>query len=296
MRLVVTSLLLNVIVKRLIIQITLSVDRFIIHQTIPLQFMQKIYVLIAAFSLFSHTAFAQLRHLNLNVSVNGGYSELLHKTDFRTTPLYNLYDFVAFSHGGQDDYTWDQFLETYQIKDRFGQPRLGFSAMLTYRDWPIKAIGDAMSSPSSYTRASYAVTVGLGKDIYFSDSTWYFSFLGGYKYVVSDFGFGANTIVNSIGVDDQRDNAASFFAPVKPLGRSSGDLFAVRIGIARTLDWYYRWSAGVEAYYELDLTDKIVRSARMTTYGAQVFVRFKLFGKNVEPSRFYPNPAGGRRN
>jgi len=63
------------------------VDRFIIHQTIPLQFMQKIYVLIAAFSLFSHTAFAQLRHLNLNVSVNGGYSELLHKTDFRTTPL-----------------------------------------------------------------------------------------------------------------------------------------------------------------------------------------------------------------
>lgn len=258
--------------------------------------MQKKYAVFAAFLLVSQYTFAQLKHLNLNVSMNGGYSELAHKTDFQTTPLYNLYDFVAFSHGGTDDYTWSQFLETYKIKDRFAQPRVGFSAMLTYRDWPIKALGEAMSSPSSYTRASYAVTLGLGKDIYISDSTWYFSFLGGYKYVIQDFGFGANTIVNSIGVEEQRENAASFFAPVKPLGRPSGDLFAFRIGFARTLDWYYRWSAGIEAYYELDLTDKIVRSARMTTYGAQVFVRCKIFGKNVEADRFYPNPAGGRRN
>jgi len=258
--------------------------------------MQKKYAVFAAFLLLSQMAFAQLKHLNLNVSVNGGYSMLTHKTDFQTTPLYNLYDFVAFSHGGKDDYTWDEFLDTYQIKDQFGQPRVGFSGLLTYRDWPIKALGEAMSSTSSYTRISYAVTMGLGKDIYISDSTWYFSFLGGYKYVFNDFGFGANTIVNSIGVDEQRENAASFFAPVKPLGRSSGDLFAVRLGFARTLDWYYRWSAGVEVYYELDLTDKIVRSSRMTTYGAQVYVRCKIFGKNVEKDRFYPNPAGGRRN
>jgi hypothetical protein len=257
--------------------------------------MQNKYALIAVFSLFSQLALAQLKYLHLNVSMNGGYSELAHKTDFRTTPLYNLYDFVAFSHGGQNKYTWEDFLETYQINDRFSQPRLGFSAMLTYRDWPIKVLGEAMSSPSSYTRASYAVTAGLGKDFYISDSTWYFSFLGGYKYVFQDYGFGANTVVNSIGVAEQRENAAQFFAPVKPLGRSSGDLFAIRVGFARTLDWYYRWSVGVEAYYELDLTDKIVRSSRMTTYGAQVFVRYKFFGKNVEPNRFYPNPAGGRR-
>lgn len=259
--------------------------------------MQKKYAVLSAFFLLSQMAFAQLRHLNLNVSMNGGYSELLHKTDFRTTPLYNLYAFVAKSHqGGTDSYTWDDFLETYSINDQFGQPRVGFSAMLTYRDWPIKVLGEAMTSPSAYTRASYAVTMGLGKDLYISDSTWYFSFLGGYKYVIQDYGFGANTIVNSIGDDESRDNAATFFAPVKPLGRPSGDLFALRIGFARTLDWYYRWSAGIEAFYELDLTDKIVRSSRMTTYGAQVFVRCKIFGKNVEPNRFYPNPAGGRRN
>ncbi len=257
--------------------------------------MQKKYALFAAFLLLSQITFAQLKYLNLNVSINGGYSELVHKTDFETTPLYNLYDFVAFSHGGKGNYTWDEFMDTYQITDRFWQPRVGFAALLTYRDWPIKILGEAMSSPSSYTRSSYAVTFGLGKDLYISDSTWYFSFLGGYKYVVQDFGFGANTIVNSIGVDEQRENAATFFAPVKPLGRPSGDLFTVRLGFARTLDWYYRWSAGVEAFYELDLTDKIVRSSRMTTYGAQVFVRCKLFGKNVEPNRYYPNPAGGRR-
>ena len=258
--------------------------------------MQKKYAVFAIFLLFSQIVFAQLKHLNLHVSMNGGYSQLVHQTDFRTTPLYNLYDFVAFSHGGQQDYSWEEFLETYKITDRFWQPRVGFSAMLTYRDWPIKALGEAMSSPSSYTRASYAVTLGLGKDLYLADSLWYFSFLGGYKYVIQDFGFGANTIVNSIGVDDQRENAATFFAPVKPLGRSSGDLFAVRLGFARTLDWYYRWSVGVEGFYELDLTDKLVRSSRMTNYGAQVFVRCKIFGRNVENDRFYPNPGGGRRN
>lgn len=257
--------------------------------------MLQRYFLSASFLLLSFAASAQLKYIHFNVSMCGGYSELLHKTDFRTTPLYNLYDFVAYSHGGQDKYTWEDFEKTYQIKDRFGQPRLGFSAQLTYREWPIKVLGEAMSSPSSYTRASYSVTAGLGKDFYISDSTWYFSFLGGYKYVIRDYGFGSNTIVNSIGVAEQRDNAAQFFAPVKPLGRPSGDLFALRVGFARTLDWYYRWSVGVEAFYELDLTDKIVRSARMTTYGAQLYVRYKFFGRNVEPSRFFPNPAGGRR-
>jgi hypothetical protein len=258
--------------------------------------MQKKYAVLAAFLLLSFSSFAQLKYLHLNVSMNGGYSELLHKTDFRTTPLYNLYDFVAISHGGQDDYTWEEFLETYQINDRYTQPRMGFSAQLTYRDWPIKVLGEAMSSPSSYTRSAYSVTAGLGKDFYISDSTWYFSFLGGYKYVVRDYGFGANTLVNSIGNDEARENAAQFFAPVKPLGRPSGDLFAIRVGFARTIDWYYRWSVGVEGFYELDLTDKIVRSSRMTTYGAQVYVRYKFFGRNVEPNRYYPNPAGGRRN
>lgn len=258
--------------------------------------MQKKYALFAVLFLIAQGAFAQLKHLNLNVSVNGGYSELLHKTDFQSTPLEALYDFII-DLPQTKDLTWQEFLDGYDIKDHFWQPRVGFSGQLTYRDWPFKVIGEAMSSSSSYTRISYGVTMGLGKDVYIADSTWYFSFLGGYKYIVKDFGFGANTIVNSVGRKESREDLAQFFGPQgSPIGRPSGDLFTLRLGFARTLDWYYRWSVGVEAFYELDLTDKLVRSARMTTYGAQVYVRFKIFGQNVEPSRFYPNPAGGHRN
>ncbi len=259
--------------------------------------MQKKYAVLVAVLLLSQMAIAQLKYLNVTVSVNGGYSELLHKTDFRgKEPVYDLYNVIAKSHGGQDEFTWEDFLETYDINDRFGQPRLGFSAQMTYRDWPIKLLGEAMTSSSSYTRASYSATMGLGKDFYFSDSSWYCSFLTGYKLVIRDFGFGANTFINSVGDDQTREDLSSFFAPVETLGRTSGDMFAFRVGIAKTLEWYYRRSDGVEGFYELDLTDKIVRSSRMTNYGAQVYVRCKILGKNPEPNRYYPNPGGGRRN
>ncbi|MBL7827980.1 MAG: hypothetical protein JNJ57_15225 [Saprospiraceae bacterium] len=248
------------------------------------------------FFLSIQVASAQLKYLNLNVSLNGGYSVLTHKTDFQTTPLYSLYQFVAISHGGTDDYTWTQFQETYQIRESFGQPRMGFKAQLTYREWPIILEGEALSSPSAYTRPSYAATLGLGKNIYIADSSCYFSFLGGYKYVIKDFGFGANTITNSIGLEEARDLAAQFFGPKDALGRDRGDLFALHAAFAKTIDWYYRWSIGIEGFYEIDLTDKLVRSARMTNYGAQIFLRFKMFGKNPEPNPFYPNPGGGRRN
>lgn len=218
-------------------------------------------------------------YLNLNVSLNGGYSVLKHKTDFQSTPLEALYDFIIDLPVAKD-LTWEEFLDAYNIKDNFGQPRVGFTALLTYRDWPIKVLGEAISSSSSYTRSSYAVTAGLGKDVYVSDSAFYFTFLGGYKYIIKDYGFGANTIVNSIGRKESREDAAQFFGPVNALGRNSGDLFVLHAGIAKTIDWYYRWSIGIEGFYELDLTDKLVRSARMTNYGAQVFVRCKIFGDN----------------
>jgi hypothetical protein len=257
--------------------------------------LKKALILTTFLFIAFQGAFAQLKYLNLNVSLNGGYSVLQHKTDFQNTPLEALYDFIIDLPVAKD-LTWDEFLDAYDIKDHFGQPRMGFSAQLTYRDWPLKVLGEAMSSSSSYTRSSYSVTAGLGKDFYIADSACYFSFLGGYKYVIKDYGFGANTIVNSIGRKESREDAAQFFGPVDALGRNSGDLFVLHVGIAKTLDWYYRWSVGIEGYYELDLTDKLVRSARMTNYGAVVFVRCKIFGQNPAPSRFYPNPGGGRKH
>jgi hypothetical protein len=258
--------------------------------------LKKALILTTGLLLASQGVFAQLKYLNLNVSLNGGYSVLQHKTDFQTTPLHSLYEFVAISHGGTDDYTWSDFEATYQIREKFGQPRLGFKGQLTYKDWPLIVEGEALSSSSAYTKASYAVSAGLGKSFYFSDSSFYFNFLGGYKYIIKDYGFGAQTLTNSIGLDEGRELAAQFFGPKQALGRNSGDLFVLHAGIAKTLDWYYRWSVGIEAFYELDLTDKLVRSARMTNFGAQVFVRCKIFGQNVESNRFYPNPGGGRKH
>ncbi len=258
--------------------------------------IRNVFILTTALILSQNTAFSQLKYLNLNVSMNGGYSILQHKTDFQTTPLHSLYEFVAISHGGTDDYTWSDFEATYQIREKFGQPRVGFTGQLTYKDWPIVIEGQALSSSSAYTKAAYAVCGGLGKSFYFSDSSFYFNFLGGYKYVIKDFGFGAQTLTNSIGLDQGRELAAQFFGPKDALGRSRGDLFVLHASLAKTIDWYYRWSVGIEGFYELDLTDKLVRSARMTNYGAQVFLRCRIFGKNPEPDRFYPNPGGGRRN
>ena len=242
---------------------------------------------------FPQTATAQLKYLNFNVSMNGGYSMLDHNTDFQTTPIYNLYNSTTVF---APDLTWEQYKETSKLGETLGQPRLGFKGQLSYRDWPIIIEGEALSSSSAYTRAAYAVTAGLGKYFYFADSSIYFSFLGGYKYMIRDYGFGSKTLVNSIGNDFYREETSKFFAPVDALGRPSGDLFAVHVSFAKTLDWYYRWSIGIEGYYEVDLTDKLVRSTRMTNYGANIFLRYRIFGSNFEQSRYYPNPGGGRRH
>ena len=147
---------------------------------------------------FPQTTTAQLKYLNFNVSMNGGYSILDHNTDFQTTPIYNLYNSTTLF---VPDLTWEQYKETTKLGETLGQPRLGFKGQLSYRDWPIIIEGEALSSSSAYTRAAYAVTAGLGKYFYFADSSIYFSFLGGYKYMIRDYGFGSQTLVNSIGND-----------------------------------------------------------------------------------------------
>lgn len=247
---------------------------------------------------FPQTTTAQLKYLNFNVSMNGGYSTLAHKTDFQTTPLY--YEYANYAEilnlHGISDYSWEDFESDLKLGESFNQPRLGVKGQLMYRDWPIILEGEAMSSTSDYTKASYAVSAGLGKYFYFADSSVYFSFFSGYKYVIEDFGFGSKTLVNSIGNEVIRDNLSKIFAPQNTIGKPSGDLFALHVSFAKTLDWYYRWSVGIEGYYEVDLTDKVVRGSRMTNYGANIFLRYRIFGQNFEPSRYYPNPGGGRRN
>jgi hypothetical protein len=222
--------------------------------------------------LFSLTTTAQ--NLKVNLGFNVGMSQLLHDTRFETTPLHDLYSFTAISHR-PDEYSWDEFEDDYKIRSSFVQPRFGISAHFTYKDWPLMASVEAMSSPSSYQKMAYGVILGIGKEFYTYDDDYYFSFLGGYKFV-KDNGFGATTIVNSIGNDEAREYASTFFNPEEPLGTDKGHLFTLRGGFGREIGEAKIIRIGMEGYGELDLTAKTKRQSRMTNFGAQFFLRFKL--------------------
>ncbi|GAB4490330.1 MAG: hypothetical protein OHK0019_09010 [Saprospiraceae bacterium] len=187
-------------------------------------------------------------------------------------------------------YTWQDFENDFGLKNTFSQPRFGLSAHLTYKDWPVFLILEAMSSPSSYTRMSYGAILGLGKDFFNADETRYFTFLGGIKRV-KDNGFGANTLVNSVRDDYMRERIATFFNPEEPLGSQKGTLYTLRLGYGMQLGEAKLIRTGVELYGELDMIDKTRRNSRMTNYGVQIYLRFNLWRKEYS---FYPNPAGSK--
>lgn len=234
--------------------------------------LKKISTLALVFSLFSVATKAQ--NLKVNLGVNVGMSQIFHETRFETTPLYDLYQFTAISHR-PNQYSWEKFQKDYDIRTSFVQPRFGISAHFTYKDWPLLASIEAMSSPSSYQKMAYGFVVGVGKEFFTFDEDYFFNFLGGYKFV-KDLGFGATTIVNSIGNGEAREYASTFFNPEAPLGTNTGNLFTIRGGLGREIGESNMIRIGVEGYGELDLTPKTKRQSRMTNYGAQFFVRFKL--------------------
>ncbi len=225
--------------------------------------------LLALFLLAGLSAGAQ-KKFKIEVGLNLGTSYLFHDTRFETTPLKDVQEFVAISFL-PEEYTWEQFEKGYKIRTSFVQPRFGFSAHFAYKDWPVRASVEAMSSPSTYRKMAYGFTVGLGHEFYSSDN-YIFSFVGGYKFV-KDNGWGAPTVVNSIGLKEAREYASTFFNPEAPLGTNKGHLFTLRGSFAREVGIL---RLGIEAYGELDLTAKTKRQSQMTNWGAHFFVRFEL--------------------
>lgn len=255
---------------------------------------KRLYILPICAFLFLLTSNASAQKFKVGINLNVGYGRLYHDTNFETTKLNGLYKFVAISHS--DEYTWEEFAERYGVRSEYYQPRFGFSARFNYKEWPLVLLAEAMSSPSSYEKIAFSGTLGLGKDLPIGDNTGIiFSFLGGYKYVY-DKGFGSTTLVNSLGNDEARKYAAEWFDPEKPLGTNRGNLFTLRAGFGKMLDEAESMMAGVEAYGELDLTDKVAREggARMTNAGLNVYFRWNLFAPK---DKYLPNPqAAGRRN
>jgi hypothetical protein len=241
--------------------------------------------LLCAFSLLLGVS-AKAQKFNFSVGLNLGASRLYHNTHFESTALNNLYKTIEITH--REGYEWEQFEKDFELRDKFSQLRFGFFVRATHRTIPLILIGEAMSSTSTYEQMAYSGTLGFGKEFYILHQEVYCNFLAGYK-LVWDKGFGASTMVNSIGHNEARSLVATYFGPVRPLGTNKGNLFVVRGGIGKTVDRSLQWTVGVDAYGELDLTSRLKREARMTNAGFNLFLRYNLQKQN-QYAAFNNNP------
>lgn len=243
--------------------------------------MVKLYffTLLGLGLLLGNHGYAQ--KFNFSVGLNMGASRLFHQTRFETTTLRNLYETIELTH--REGYEWEKFEEDFELRESFNQLRYGFFVRASHRNLPILLIGEAMSSSSTYEKMAYSVTLGFGQEFYILNEALYCSFLGGYKFIW-DKGFGANTLVNSIGHKDARQLVATYFAPVKPLGSDKGNLFVLRGGLGKSVDRERQWMVGADVYGELDLTPRIKRESRMTNVGLNLFLRYSLTKGRRSPS------------
>jgi len=230
---------------------------------------------------------------NFEVGMNMGMSKLYHNIRFDEEPkLVALYKTIAFTH--PEGYPWERFEQDFNLKTKsIVQPRFGFSGTLTYRDWPLAVYLEGMSSPSSYLKMTYGVTIALGKKFDLGRSDYFVTGYGGYKFV-KDFGFGNETILNAIGNKEIRAEVEQYFNPEKPLGQQKARMFSMRGGVGKTFGADDQLSVGIEGYGELDLTDKIKRTARMTNIGLQAYARFFFELGFHRHDGSFPNPGGSR--
>jgi hypothetical protein len=212
---------------------------------------------------------------NLSVGMDLGMSDLYHQIDFERTPLLDFYNSIraAPSHS---DYEWETFVEDYDLKSAIRQPRFGFTGLLTYGNIPAFVRADFLSSTSSFQKMAFSVMAGIGKDLIFNED-YYLSFKGGYKLVFQDAGFGAKTILNSIGNKEARNYMERFFDPKSALGPPRGDMMSMRMGMGKYMGPDRKTCLGFELYGDLDLTAETRRIARMNTIGINLYMNFILF-------------------
>ncbi|MBK8966399.1 MAG: hypothetical protein IPM36_06915 [Lewinellaceae bacterium] len=236
--------------------------------------MKKTCTLIAVL-LLTLAATAQKReNLFVRLGLNFGGSKLYHNTHFNSTNLVEVYELVKISHD-PDPYEWPDFEQDYGLRTSYLQPRYGLNLYFAHKLFPVFLNMEYMSSPSSYQKMMFAMTLGLGKDFHPIDMDFFFSGHAGFKRVFKDAGFGAETITFSTS-KEARDHLATFYNPSKPLGAQSGNLLALKVGCGHVLGAAERAAVGAELFYELDVTNETVRQARMTNFGLNIYFRFDL--------------------
>ncbi len=237
--------------------------------------MKKIATLLIGVWLCGSAAAQKNENLFIRLGINAGGSMLFHNTHFYATNLQEVYKWVSISHKDKGGYTWEEFERDYGLKDRFAQPRYGLNAYVAHRLFPVFGNVEFMSSPSSYQKMSVALTIGLGRDFRPLESDYFFSLHGGFRRLFRDWGWGSETIIHSTSAE-AREYMKTFYNPSYPLGVQSGNMLALRVGCGRVVGPAERAAIGLEAYYELDLTNETVRQARMTTAGINLYFRFDL--------------------
>ncbi len=235
--------------------------------------MFRFYVLVLTLAFFLPGLSLSAQKFNISVGMNLGAARLYHQTRFETTTLRNLYETIEITHS--EGYEWEDFEEDFQLREEFSQLRFGFFVRASHKKYPLLLILEGMSSTSTYERMAYSATFGFGKEFNIINDEIYCSFLGGYKYIW-DKGFGATTLVNSIGHKEARSLVSTYFAPEKPLGPITGQLFVLRGGLGKVMDRDKQWTLGIDVYSELDLTPRIKRESRMTNAGFNIFLRYSL--------------------
>lgn len=237
--------------------------------------LKHTFTLVFLFAL-SIAAIAQKReNIFIRLGINGGASRLYHNTHFQATNLVEVYEFVRISHDPPESYTWQTFSSDYGLKTSYLQPRYGLNLYMTHKLFPVFLNLDFMSSPSSYQKMSFAMTLGLGKDFRPRESDFFYSAYGGFKRVFKDSGFGAETVTFSTS-KEAREKLATFYSPSKPLGPQSGNMLALRVGCGHVLGGAERSAVGAELFFDLDLTNETVRQSRMTNAGINIYFRFDL--------------------
>jgi len=226
--------------------------------------------------------------LRIDVGLNAGASYLLHNTNFRSTPINDLYEFVKIPFDKRGiPYMWEDFEKDYKLKQYVIQPRYGLSAHVLYKNWPLFLNVEALSSTSSYQKLCYGASAGFRYALQDADSVFTFAFLGGYKFVM-DQGWGDETLVNSFGEGDEEIKSFFRSEPIS-LGRNRGSLATLRFDAQRALNESKTVHIGFQLYAEADLTGRTQRLAggRMNNFGGHIFARFMILGK---VTRWRPPP------
>lgn len=216
----------------------------------------------------------------LRLGVNAGGGVLHHNTLFEGTNMTLFWKATSFSHDPPQSYTWEQFVQDYDIRESYFMPRYGLNLFFSSRYFPAFLNLEVMSSPATYQKPMVGLTfLGLGKDFRPYDRDFFFSAHGGLKWVIRDWGFNGREIyTNSIGNKEARDYIETFYDPKDEINKRNGVLLTTRVGCGYVIGAAERAAIGIEAYYEFDLTDETKRQAgaRMRNGGLNLYFRFDL--------------------